>query len=171
MEAQEQGSHSLLHIQCLDHCLGTRSTLGSYLASLGEGGMDLEFAKKLLIFQLAMELNMKYASNTSDLSTNHRAPPPPQPARWSSCWYICTCQSLPGIKTIFVIRYIHCCKTGLPPSPASLWPRPVGTCIHWVRSLELQTSRSPRSSRQSQKSNSWSVLAKPSEQISFNIQA
>ena len=49
------------------------------------GGMDLEFAKKLLIFQLAMELNMKSASNTSDLSTYHRAPPPPQPARWSSC--------------------------------------------------------------------------------------
>ena len=54
MEAQEQGSHSLLHIQCLDHCLGTRSTLGSYLASLGEGGMDLEFGKK-----------------TFDLSTDH----------------------------------------------------------------------------------------------------
>ena len=54
MEVQEQGSHSLLHIQCLDHCLGTRSTLGSYLASLGEGGMDLEFAKK-----------------TSDLSADH----------------------------------------------------------------------------------------------------
>ena len=54
MEVQEQGSHSLLHIQCLDHCLGTRSTLGSYLASLGEGGMDLEFAKR-----------------TFDLSTDH----------------------------------------------------------------------------------------------------
>ena len=46
MEAQEQGSRSLLHIQCLDYCLGTRNTLGSYLASLGEGGMNLEFAKK-----------------------------------------------------------------------------------------------------------------------------
>ena len=71
MEVQEQGSHSLLHIQCLDHCLGTPSTLGSYLASLGEGGMDLEFEKKtfdlstdhgieherLLIFRLTIELH------------------------------------------------------------------------------------------------------------------
>ena len=54
MEVQEQGSRSLLHIQCLDYCLGTRNTLGSCLASLGKGGMDLEFAKK-----------------TSDISTDH----------------------------------------------------------------------------------------------------
>ena len=63
MEAQEQGSRSLLHIQCLDHCLGTQSTLGSYLASLGGGGDGF----RILIFQIDLE----FAKKTSGLSTNH----------------------------------------------------------------------------------------------------